>query len=87
METDNAATPAWRTAREAIAVVLLRAHLRKTMSVAGVVGTLLFAINHLDSVIHGETTARMWLKVALTYLVPFAVANYGILVATRQRGR
>jgi hypothetical protein len=27
-----------------------------------------------------------WLKIALTYLVPFLVANYGILTASRGAG-
>jgi hypothetical protein len=48
------------------------------------VGTILFAINHLDEVIRGQATSVVWIKGALTYLVPFCVANLGVLVAARR---
>jgi hypothetical protein len=48
------------------------------------VGTILFTINQLDVVLDGGATAGVWLKVAVTYLVPFCVSNWGILVATRR---
>lgn len=78
-------TPTWSTVGEALAVVLVRRHLRKTVQIAAVVGTLLFCINQLDVVLNGDATAVVWLKVALTYVVPFGVSNFGILVATRRR--
>lgn len=59
-------------------------NLRKTIRVALIVGTVIFAINQLDVVIRGGATAVTYLKSALTYLVPFCVANYGILTATRR---
>ena len=65
--------------------VILRAdNLRRTLAVALVVGTILFVINQLDIVIAGRATAATWAKVALTYLVPFCVANYGLLVGQRR---
>ena len=66
-------------------MVLFRPHLRKTVRIAAVVGTLLFCINQLDVVLGGTATTAVWTKVALTYLVPFGVSNFGILVATRRR--
>jgi hypothetical protein len=54
--------------------------------VAIVVGTMLFAINQLDVVLAGHATVRTWLKIALTYVVPFCVSNYGIIVASRRTG-
>jgi hypothetical protein len=48
-----------------------------------IVGTILFAINQLDVVLAGRATWATWLKVALTYLVPLFVSNYGVLVASR----
>ena len=48
------------------------------------VGTVIFAINQLDVVLAHKATAATYLKAALTYLVPFAVSNYGILLATRR---
>jgi hypothetical protein len=48
------------------------------------VGTILFAINQLNVVIDGQATGVTWIKAGVTYLVPFAVANVGILIATRR---
>jgi hypothetical protein len=55
------------------------------VAVALVVGTVLFAINQLDVVVGGRATGRVWLKTALTYVVPFLVANYGLLVGTHRK--
>lgn len=79
-------SPTWHRWRDAPAVVLHPPHLRKTVTVALVVGTVLFFINHLDVVLRGDATAGVWVKGAITYLVPFAVSNFGILVASRRTG-
>lgn len=60
-----------------------RSHLRKTGAIALVVGTVLFCINQLDVVLRGDATAAVWVKSAVTYVVPFVVANLGVLVASR----
>lgn len=75
----------WTHWREAPAVILHPPHLRRTISVALVVGTILFAINQLDVVLNGNADARTWIKGFSTYLVPFCVANYGVLTGTRRR--
>lgn len=64
-----------------------RPHLRRTAAVALVVGTILCAINQLDVLLAGQATGITWLKIALTYLVPFLVANYGIVTASRGTSR
>ncbi len=80
----NAVTaPAWSLWSEAPAVVLHRPHLVRTVTVALLVGTVLFIINQFDVVMAGDATARTWVKIATTYVVPFCVANYGVLTATR----
>ena len=50
-------------------------------------GTILFVINQLDVVLRGDATAVVWVKAAVTYLVPFCVANTGVLVASRRPDR
>lgn len=75
--------PTWSTWPEAARVVLHRPHLRKTVTIALVVGTVLFCINQLDVVLRGDATAVVWVKSAVTYLVPFCVSNAGVLVASR----
>ncbi len=49
-----------------------------------VVGTVLFVINQLDVVMSGDATTRTWVKSGVTYVVPFFVANCGVLTATRR---
>ena len=70
-----------RTVREIPAAC--RPNLPSTAAVAVVVGTILLAINQLDVLLAGRATGVTWLKIALTYLVPFLVANYGIVTASR----
>ena len=82
-----AGTPTWTTWRQAVTVVGYRPHLRKTVSIALVVGTVLFGINQLDVVLRGDATAVVWIKSAITYLVPFCVSNAGVLVASRVEPR
>jgi len=77
--------PTWATWREALAVVRYRPHLLRTIRVALLVGTIIFAINQLDVVLRHKATLATYLKCAVTYLVPFCVSNYGILVATHRR--
>jgi hypothetical protein len=75
----------WSTWRGALRVVLHRRHLRATVRIALIVGTVLFAINQLDVVLRGDATAATWVKGGVTYCVPFVVANLGVLTATRER--
>jgi hypothetical protein len=74
--------PTWR---EALVVVRYRPHLRKTILIALIVGTIIFSINQLDIVLRHRATLGTYVKSAVTYLVPFCVSNYGILVATRRK--
>ncbi len=59
-------------------------HLRKTITITLLVGTALGLINQFDVVPEGRAATVVWLKMCLTYLVPFCVSNYGILVASRR---
>ena len=77
--------PSWSGWREALAVIAYRPHLRKTMSIALVVGTILFCINQLDVVLRGDANTVVWIKAAITYVVPFVVSNLGVLVASRRQ--
>jgi len=76
--------PQWSTWREALAIVCFRPHLRKTVLIALIVGSVIFSINQLDAVLQHTATTVTYLKGALTYLVPFGVSNYGLLMATRR---
>jgi hypothetical protein len=76
--------PTWATRREARAVLAYPPHLRRTVAIALVVGTILFCINQLDVVLRGEADAVVWVKAAVTYLVPFCVSSAGVVVGTRR---
>lgn len=76
----------WSGWRQAVRVVFWPAHLRRTIATAALVGTVLFAINQLNVVLDSHATAVVWVKTGVTYLVPFAVANVGILIATHRQG-
>ena len=76
--------PTWSTRRELLAVVSAPQNLKRTVSVALIVGTLFFTMNQLGIILDGHATALVWLKAALTYLTPLVVSNVGVLSATRR---
>lgn len=46
--------------------------------VALLVGTILALINYADRILlHGDMRALDWIKIAVTYCVPYCVATYG----------
>ena len=60
---------------------------RRSLRVALVVGTLLVAINQGDHLLAGEVAGSGWLKIALTYLVPYAVSTWASVAASRSARR
>ena len=73
----------WTTSKEMAAVVIAPRNLRRTASIALVVGSAFIAMNQLGAILAGDATTLVWLKVALTYLTPLVVSNFGVLSATR----
>jgi hypothetical protein len=65
--------------RDALSVCLQPQHLRRTITIALVVGAILTAINHADVIARGDATSTTLAKAALNYLVPFIVSNLGLL--------
>jgi hypothetical protein len=76
--------PTWS---EAIRVIARPPFLRKTIQTAPLASLALFFINRLDEVLEGKAMAVTWIKGAGTCLVPFGVANWGVLAGTRRRSR
>lgn len=56
---------------------------RRSARVALVVGTLLVAINYGDRALAGALGGADWVKMLLTYLVPYGVATYAAVQAVR----
>ena len=68
---------------EALRICFRREHLRKTVKIALVVGTVLTLINQLDVIVKGDATTITWVKSGLNYCVPFIVSNLGLLAGKR----
>jgi hypothetical protein len=72
-----------RLVRDALGICLRPEHLRRTLTIAVVVGTILTAINQADVIARGDATSTTLVKAALNYLVPFIVSNLGLLAGKR----
>jgi hypothetical protein len=71
------------TLSAALRIVLLREHLRRTLQIALVVGTILTLINQADVILGGDAKGLTWVKVGLNFCVPFVVSNLGLLAGKR----
>ena len=60
-----------------------REHLRRTIRIALVVGTILTIINEADVILGGHARTLTWVKMGLNYCVPFVVSNLGLLAGKR----
>jgi hypothetical protein len=72
---------AGRSLRAAIGICLERTALRRTATIALVVGLVLTAVNQLDVLLSGGATWVTGLKVLTNFAVPFVVSNLGLLAA------
>jgi hypothetical protein len=79
--------PTWSTWRELAAVLAAPRQLRKTVTIAMIVGTVFFGMNQLGAIASGHASTLIWLKVVLTYATPLVVSSLGIASATRRARR
>ena len=49
---------------------------KRSLKVALIVGSLLASINYGDKILQSLMTNTDWIKLSLTYFVPFGVASY-----------
>lgn len=66
-------------ASEALRYCLRGEHLRRTLTIALVVGVILTCINQLDVILGGRATTATWAKSMANFVVPFVVSNLGLL--------
>jgi hypothetical protein len=64
---------------EILEIVLHRPHLRRTATMAMVVGTWLTIFNQGDVIVSGTVSTFILGKICLNYVTPFVVANLGLL--------
>jgi hypothetical protein len=79
--------PTWQRLSDIPACIWCKPNRMRTAAVALIVGTVLFLINHLDATLRGRATTGTWVETGMSFVVPFCVANLGLLVATRSVGR
>ncbi len=70
-------------ARDACAYCARRENLRRTTRIALVVGLVLTLINQSGVIAGGDATTLTWVRCALNFVVPFCVANAGLLSGRR----
>ena len=58
----------------------------RALRVAGVVGTILVLINYTDRFLAGTLAVADWLKMGITYLVPYCVSTYSAVAIVRASG-
>lgn len=68
-----------RRVRDAVAYCAVPVRLRRTSTIALVVGTILTLLNQGDVIVSGSATDATAIKAGLNYLVPFVVSNLGLL--------
>jgi|SRR6185312_1864171 hypothetical protein len=71
------------TLRTFARVVFTPVHLKRTLLIAFVVGSWLNLFNHGDELLRGAMDAHLAAKLALNYLTPFVVSNFGLLAHQR----
>lgn len=62
---------------------------RRALTYAAVVGTILITINHGDALLRGDVTPGRLLKMGLTVMVPYLVSTFssvGTLLQVRRQG-
>lgn len=67
--------------REALQRTFAGRSIRRSLTVAVIIGTVLNLINQGPEIFSGHWP--VWWKLTLTYFVPFAVASYGSFAAFR----
>jgi fatty-acid desaturase len=76
----------WSNLAEACAMVARGRTARTALPVALVVGTVLSLVNEGDAVFQGRFTVSVVVRVITNYVVPYCVASFGYLAASRRPG-
>lgn len=58
---------------------------KRALKVGLIVGTVLTLINQSEALLSGQLTGLVFLKIALTYCVPYSVSTYAAVGAIREQ--
>ncbi len=61
--------------------------LKRSAHVAILVGTILVIINHFDSIFYGDLVVADYIKMLMTYCVPFCVSTHASVSAIMDQQR
>ncbi|MBK8163773.1 MAG: nitrate/nitrite transporter NrtS [Gammaproteobacteria bacterium] len=64
-------------------IALQRSVAARALKVAAFVGCILALINHGDKLLSGSVTLTEWVKIGLTFLVPYCVSTFASVQAIR----
>ena len=64
-----------------LALALQRSVRRRALRVPAGVGLVLAAINHCDVLITGDVPVKVWIQIAVTFLVPYCVSTFASVQA------
>ena len=56
----------------------------RAIKFACVVGVILAVINHGDHIISGNMTLTNWIKIGITFCVPFCVSTFSSILAIKK---
>lgn len=68
-------------------IAVRRAVVRRATFMALVVGNVIGALNHGDKIVMGLMSKGDWIKVGLTFLIPYTVSTISSVLATRDQER
>ena len=57
---------------------------RRAAIIACIVGPIIAVINHGDSIAGGTITNLQWLKIAMTFIVPYSVSTVSSVLAIKE---
>lgn len=80
---DATSESGWSTLGEGARLAFRPRTLRRTLTIAAIVGVVLSAVNQGSVILGGDATLVTWIRVVTNFVVPFCVSNAGLLSATR----
>ena len=56
----------------------------RAFKIALIVGVILAGINHGDHILKGEMTGNNWIKIMITFCVPYCVSSFSSVMAIKK---